>query len=197
MTQSKPLPSVVLGVFVGGRSSRMGGRPKGLLRCPSSAEPIVSRWARIAGVLQLRAAMVGDACAYHGVAPELQRLDDEPSGVGPLGGLRALLRYAGPRSVVAVACDMPFVTPELVARLARATSGGAVIAAREQDGRWQGFFACYRAPLVRPVLDQALACGERSLQGLLARTDTRELELTALEREQLRDWDTPADMARQ
>jgi choline dehydrogenase len=40
--------SAVLGVFVGGRSTRMGGHPKGLLAAPDTGEALVVRAVRLA-----------------------------------------------------------------------------------------------------------------------------------------------------
>jgi len=99
----------VLGVFVGGASRRMNGRPKGLLPSPETGEPLVVRLARIGLELGLEVVLVGRAPS----APRWcarDRARGRPEGVGPLGGLAALLEHAGTSPAVAIACDQPFVT---------------------------------------------------------------------------------------
>ena len=130
-----------IGVLVGGRSSRMGGRPKGLLCTPGSDETLVAHALRVGA--EARCAprwLVGDLDAYDAVVarterePEYRgRLRDAPSGVGPLGGLRALLQAAvvcDCEHVIAVACDMPHVSRALLTTLREHPSTAAVLAAR-------------------------------------------------------------------
>jgi molybdopterin-guanine dinucleotide biosynthesis protein A len=70
-----------------------------------------------------------------------------------------------------------------------------VVAPRDNaTGKWEPLFARYRSATVAPLLERALAEGERSFQGLFTRLTVRELILDAEERTQLRDWDTPEDM---
>ncbi|HEY5241286.1 MAG TPA: NTP transferase domain-containing protein, partial [Polyangiaceae bacterium] len=101
----------VAGVFVGGAGVRMGGLAKGLLRGPDGSS-LVERWAGMLRELGIPIVLVGEGAAYEGLG--LPMLKDEPPGVGPLGGLVALLRHAGTRRALAFACDMPFVSRGLV-----------------------------------------------------------------------------------
>jgi len=174
----------------------MGGRVKPDLRAPDSGERIVERWLRLARERSLACVLVGSHPEMAPLAPAPRRLDDAPAGVGPLGGLRALLIAAqGP--AIALGGDMPFVTGPLLERLATQASSAAVLAARDAEtGRWQPCFARYDAARVLPVLDGLLREGGRSFQALFARLDVEEMLLTDEEQAQLRDWDTPADMQR-
>lgn len=181
---------VHLGIFVGGASLRMGGRPKGLLVAPSG-EPIAVRWARIGRELGLRPVLVGDASAYSHLA--LPSLADEGEHAGPLGGLVSLLVHAGAEPAVAVACDMPLVTPQLLARLAGSTSDAAIVAAR-REGLWEPFFARYEAARVLPLAEERLGRGALGLQGLLDEAGCTALELSPEEEALLADWDAPADI---
>ncbi|HEX6245854.1 MAG TPA: molybdenum cofactor guanylyltransferase [Polyangiales bacterium] len=187
---------MIVGIFVGGRSSRMGGVPKGLLPAPDSGEPLVVRSVRIIRQAGHTPVLVGAADAYHAALPDLSRVADEPAGVGPLGGLNALLRAAGRASAIAIACDMPFVSSALLKRLAAYPSTAPVLAARNDAGKWEPLCARYDAERVRPVLERALERGGRSFQGLLARVAVEVLELGEGERTALLDWDTPEDVTR-
>jgi molybdopterin-guanine dinucleotide biosynthesis protein A len=123
------------------------------------------------------------------------QLPDATQGEGPLWGLTSLLAYAAERQAVCLACDMPDITAELLARLATERPEAMVLAPRDaESGKWQPLFARYDSPRVAPVLQQALAEGERSFQGLLSRLPVSVLPLTAAENAALADWDTPEDM---
>lgn len=185
----------LLGIFVGGGSTRMGGRPKGLLLSPDTQEPLVARLVRLGREAGLEPVAVGRADAYRELVPELPELLDEPAEVGPLGGLCALLREAGDAHVIAVACDMPFVSSALLRRLRREQPAASVLAARSEAGFWEPLCARYHAKAVLPSCQSAIAEGVRSFQRLFARLPVCELSLTAAERTELKDWDRPEDVS--
>lgn len=166
-----------IGIFVGGRSARMGGAPKGLLVGPTG-ETLLARLTRVASAVG-EVIVVGDASAY-GVAS----IPDDPPGIGPLGGLRALLSGG---SAIAVACDMPYVEVEHLRALAEHPSAASIVAARRQ-GLWEPFFARYDASVLG-----AITSSERSFQRLFAKLSPVEL---AIDPRALDDWDTPDDLAR-
>lgn len=185
----------VLGIFVGGRGRRMGGRAKADLRAPGSDERLVDRLVRIAGDAGIECVVVGSHPEATPLPAGVARVADQPPGIGPLGGLVALLRFAPTRPVIAVACDMPFVTAALVERLARDPRDAAVLAPREPAAhKWQPLFARYDAARVLPVLERAVSEDMRSFQRLFARLDVTEFEVEDAERALLHDWDTPEDI---
>jgi molybdopterin-guanine dinucleotide biosynthesis protein A len=185
---------VRVGIFVGGRSVRMGGAPKGLLRAPDSGEPLVVRSCRLARALGLSPCLVGAADAYRALLPELEVIADAPAGIGPLGGLSALLRTAGGAPVLALACDLPRVSESLLAQLASAEAPGDVLAPRGESGLWEPLCARYDAARVLGPLEDALTAGVRSFQQLFARLQVSELPLAAEQRAALVDWDSPEDV---
>jgi molybdopterin-guanine dinucleotide biosynthesis protein A len=112
-------------------------------------------------------------------------IDDDPPGVGPVGGLVALLRE-GP--AVVVACDMPFVTDALLRRLVAAPVQAPIVAPR-RDGRWEPLFARYDVSVL-PFARSRIAHGQLGLQGLLDEGGAAELPMEANEWAELADWDT-------
>jgi molybdopterin-guanine dinucleotide biosynthesis protein A len=187
-----------IGLFVGGRGTRMGGVAKGLLRAPSGASILEHLLTQCRVALPSAArVLVGDAAAYASL--ELPVLSDAPAGVGPLGGLRALLldaARAGEHAVIALACDMPFVSARLLARLAAETPEAVALAPRTET-LWQPLCARYSLGALSAV-EAALAAGERSLQRVFARLgrEALPLELDPEEQSELRDWDEPDDVLR-
>jgi molybdopterin-guanine dinucleotide biosynthesis protein A len=128
---------------------------------------------------------------------DVVQLADAPAGIGPIGGLCALLQHAGDRRAIALACDLPYLSSALLARLASEPSGAAVLAPRDPaTGKWQPLFARYDAAVVLPVLRVAIDRGVRSFQDLLRELSVEELVLTTEEHAELRDWDTPEDVTR-
>jgi molybdenum cofactor guanylyltransferase len=134
--------------------------------------------------------LVGRGAAYADLG--LEMLDDDPPGIGPLGGLVALLGRAGTGCALAVACDMPFVTGKLVARLLGAPP--APVVAPRREGRWEPLFARYDAPFTLPLARAQVAAGRHALRELLDVCGAVELRLEAGEGEELEDWDRPEDV---
>ncbi len=156
----------VCGVFVGGRSRRMGGFPKSLL-VSAGGETLVARAVRVARAADLEPLIVG---AIAGVEVDgVPTLVDAAPGRGPLGGLVALFdaaRERGATQAVALACDMPRVDAALLRRIARESPGAAAVAFR-RGGRWEPLCARYDVASVGPLARARLAAGELALQGLL------------------------------
>jgi molybdopterin-guanine dinucleotide biosynthesis protein A len=214
--------NLLVGLFVGGSGSRMGGAAKGLLEAPGVAKGLLEAPGVAKGLLEApggaltllerllqqtqsalpeaRAVLVGDASAYARLELGLTALADEPEGVGPLGGLIALLAYAeraGARHVLALACDLPYLEQTLIARLACESLDADALVAAQQSLK-NPLIARYR---VEPALAAArltLAAGRRSLQAVLDRLQPRValLELGADEEASLDDWDTLSAVTR-
>jgi molybdopterin-guanine dinucleotide biosynthesis protein A len=192
-----------IGIFVGGKGLRMGGAAKANLLF--EGRTILERTLDgcRAATRQLFGSgaapsiwLVGDSSAY--TAPDgVQRVEDDPSGVGPMGGLRAFLRaLPAAASGLVIAGDLPFLTAPLIARLLSEAPGAAALAPRELDGRWQPLFARYEPRVTVPEIEAALRAHQTSLQHLFVRLGQRAvpLELTTTERCSLQDWDRPSDV---
>jgi molybdopterin-guanine dinucleotide biosynthesis protein A len=193
--------SPAVGIFVGGQGRRMGGVAKGWLRY--EGRPLVERLldaCRAAAPTEEPAALylIGNVGAY--AQTRVPALPDDPPGVGPMGGLRALLLEASRigRDAIALAVDLPYVDAALIRRLYGEERDAVALAPREEN-RWQPLFARYRPAALLSVIDAALADGQTSLQTLFDRLTklgarTAELVLSEDEQRALRDWDRPSDM---
>jgi len=105
------------------------------------------------------------------------RWEEPAEPVHPLTGIIAALQAAGDRPVLAVACDMPFVTAELVADLAAHT---APLVVPEADGRLHPLLARWH-PSLLPALRDALE-REAPLQVVAAELAAQRLGAGELER---------------
>lgn len=189
---------LLVGIFVGGRGSRMGGVAKGLLKAPNSEATLVER---LLGELAHAApdaevVLVGDATAYGALA--LRSVDDAPRGIGPLGGLLGLLLYAeqrGAEHALALACDLPRLDVALLTRLLNDDVGASALVV-EQAGVRNPLVARYRAQTALPAAREVLQAGKRSLQAVLDRLGdgVQTLPVSAAEAATVADWDSPEDM---
>ena len=184
-----------VGVWIGGASSRMGGAPKGLLRL-DDGRALIERTLEVIDQAGLSAVLIGNRTDYDAIT-HAPRVQDAPGVEGPLAGLIALLRHVGDADGIALACDMPYVTPALLSRLVSEAPSAIVLAPRSPGSiKWEPLCARYRAREVLPVLERAAAAGERSFQRVLAQLDVAELSLSSAEQRCLIDWDSPADLQR-
>jgi molybdenum cofactor guanylyltransferase len=168
--------TALVAVLAGGLARRMGGAKAGALLC---GRPLISYPLAAARAAGLDAVVVAKrASELPALAARVVYEPDEPRH--PLCGIVAALRHAR-APVVAVGCDMPFVSAELLARLARGVeaqaadgAGGAAstaaaprrTAAIESAGRLQPLPGVYE-PGDLAALEAALAA-ERPLRATLA-----------------------------
>jgi molybdenum cofactor guanylyltransferase len=181
---------VLAGILVGGAGTRMGGVAKGMIRT-ADGTTIVGRLRATLERLGLELCLVGASEDYASLGMEV--IPDQPGGIGPLGGLLALLQRAGSASALAFACDMPFVSGALVERLLIESPGAPILAPR-RDGLWEPLCARYDAARVLPTALALSRTRKRSLQRLLDDASAVELRLASDEIDELRDWDTPEEV---
>lgn len=185
----------LLGIFAGGAGRRMGGIDKGALEVPGQRVAIMEHHVALAAELRLDCALLGARPLWQSRLPQCQHLDDDPCGIGPLGGLHALLQAAGDRPAIALACDMPYVTAKLLRMLMDYPQGAAIVAPKELHvAKWQPLFARYEPHLVLPAIQRALGAKEHSLQALFDKLQVEELVLPNDLHAKLSDWDLPEDV---
>lgn len=173
-------------IVAGGRSTRFGDRDKAV--ADLAGVPMIRRVAdRLADEVDAlvvncredQREAIGDAIEGH-PAPVSFAIDETPD-LGPLGGIRNGLRAAESEYAVVVACDMPFVDPELVAYLfERAAGHGAAVP--RVDGKWfQTTQAVYRADAMAAACDRAIGRGDRKVIDALFELDYVVVEESAVE----------------
>lgn len=121
-------------ILAGGRSSRMGGGDKCLL--PLDGKPmlahVLERVSPQACAILINSNSPAELFAHFGWPV----LPDVIAGFqGPLAGLLTGMRWAaeaGASHLLSVACDTPFLPPDLVERLGAGLSGGEIAIARDE-----------------------------------------------------------------
>jgi molybdopterin-guanine dinucleotide biosynthesis protein A len=117
---------------------------------------------------------------------------DRKLSAGPLAGLEAGLGSARNEVTFAVACDMPYVTPQLAA-MAVAASAGCDAAIPRIDGRPEPACAAYRHSAL-PKITAALDAGRLRAADLAEQLDVTWLE--GLEPDMFRSLNAPEDYER-
>ncbi len=179
-------------ILAGGDSRRMG-QDKATLVLDGK-----SLLERVTGTMQAIFPRVIVSVRQPRVGLELPQVCDEVTASGPLAGLIAGLAQAETPWVFAVACDMPFVSPALVVKLADFRAGHQAVVPMV-GGHPQPLAAFYAASSLE-AMRTSLASGDLSLRGMLGKLDVcfvDEAELRACD-PQLRsffDLDTPQDFA--
>jgi molybdopterin-guanine dinucleotide biosynthesis protein A len=117
---------------------------------------------------------------------------DRKRSAGPLAGLEAGLAAARNEVTFAVACDMPYVTPEL-AEMAVAAARGCDAAIPRIDGRPEPACAAYRRSAL-PMITASLDAGRYRAADLAEHLDVTWLE--GLDPDLFRSLNAPEDYER-
>jgi molybdopterin-guanine dinucleotide biosynthesis protein A len=170
-------------IQAGGRSARMGadkawltlgGRPL-IARALDAARGVVDRLIIVLHRDDLADDLVCARYARLGRERGAGLVEDHYHRLGPLGGIQtALSECRDDEPALVLACDLPFITPEFLALLARrhlaspSRGGPAATVPSDQMGRRQPLAAIYDRSC-QEVIAPLLAAGRLRLDELLAR----------------------------
>lgn len=183
-------------VQAGGRSTRMGGRPKALIEI--GGRRIIER------VLQTIAPLVADLLVVTNTPDAYAFLglpmvaDAYPEG-GSLGGIYTGLFAAPGDTVFTVACDMPFLHRE-VARLVIERAGDADVVIPRAAGELQPLHAAYGKGCLEPMR-RRLDAGRLKIVGFFDDVRVLEIDEAAIARHRapevvFMNVNTPEELAR-
>ena len=157
-------------ILAGGKSQRMG-TPKALLQF--AGEPLIVHMVRKLG------GMFGEIVVVAAPDQELPPLPvtlvrDEIAHQGPVGGIYYGLRASTSTVSFVTSCDVPFLSPSLVAHLIERIPDYDVVVPHWQ-GRFQPLHAVYRRSVL-PLLEQQLEQGRLRPVYLYEKVRTCELQ---------------------
>lgn len=163
-------------ILAGGLSSRMGV-DKARLRL--GRRTFVEIAAGALAAISDSVSIVGSRAGVesHG----LRVVRDVHEGLGALGGLHAALGACGAQWAAVVPCDLPFVTGELLKRLA-SLRGDEVdaVAPVQEDGRPQPLCALYAPARCLETAERLIRAGELRPRALLREVRTRWVQFEEL-----------------
>jgi molybdenum cofactor guanylyltransferase len=151
MARRRPPMGVIL---AGGLGRRMGGS-KAMVRL--GGRPLILYPLEALTLALDDVAVIAKADTLLPSLPGVTIWIEPPAPRHPLVGITNALALAGRRPIVVCAGDLPFVTPELIDRLAHADPAGtpAVVASRE--GEMQPLLGCYQQAASKPLAAAAAA----------------------------------------
>lgn len=187
----------VTGVIqAGGRSTRMGGEPKALLDLGGRRiiERVVDALAAVLPDVML-VTNTPDAYAFLG----LRMVPDVHPGAGSLGGIYSGLRAATGGAAFTVACDMPFLRPEIVRLVVERAADADVVIPRVGE-QLETLHAVYGKRCL-PAMEARIAAGRLKITGFFE--DVRVVEIPEAEIARIADpaivfmnVNTPDELAR-
>jgi molybdenum cofactor guanylyltransferase len=176
-------------VLAGGSGRRMG-RPKAWLEV---REKTLLRW-----IIERLGPPFSEVVVSFAEPEQVERLVpfrlvfDRKRMAGPLAGIEAGLIAARQEVTFVVACDMPYITPEL-AEMAVAAAHSCDAAMPRVDGRAEPVCAAYTRSAL-PAITAALDSGNFTAADLATQLDVTWLE--GLDPELFRSLNTPEDFGR-
>ncbi|MEO6391850.1 MAG: molybdenum cofactor guanylyltransferase [Pyrinomonadaceae bacterium] len=170
-----PLSSIEAFILVGGASRRLG-RDKALLSLDGKL--FIDRIAEALKLVSNRVRLVGSRQASSGESYE--NVPDRNPGWGALGGVETALAASESEWAAIVACDLPFVTGELMTRMASWRQNFDTVVPVQTDGRQQPLCALYRRDPCAELAQQLVKEGARRPRDLLTLVTTRWVAPTEL-----------------
>lgn len=166
-------------ILTGGASTRMGADKA---RLKFGGQDAVTRIAQALSAISLRVSTVGGALPH---SPGLGHVPDIHPQWGALGGIHAALSACREEWAAIVACDLPFVTRDLLARLqalAESEAGATpeAVVPIQSDGRTQSLCALYRSEPCLLKTEEMIGAGEHTPRALLAAITTRFVQFDEL-----------------
>lgn len=177
-------------ILAGGESRRMGQDKANLLLGE------LTLLQRVAGVVQPLFAELIVSVRQPRADCALPQVCDDPQHAGPLAGLAAGLAHSQTAWVFVVACDMPFVTRQLIENIAKFRNGVDAVVPVVQ-GYPQPLAAFYATRILGELHELQRGSGKQSLRELLKKLTVRYVDETDMQAADLSgfvDLDTPQDV---
>jgi molybdopterin-guanine dinucleotide biosynthesis protein A len=201
---------VIGAILAGGRSRRMGA-DKAALRI--GGRPVLPDLAELLGGRLKEVWVVGRLLRHLELPPFVRRHLDLRSGCGPLGGIATALRIAGaqspaapnsapgesadPQAVLAVACDMPRMSGDVIDLLLdrRRREAPASVLRNTATGLLEPLAAVYEPGALGPI-EAAIEAGALSVTELLESIGAHVIDVPPELAGHLGNVNTPAELER-
>jgi molybdenum cofactor guanylyltransferase len=160
------MESIEAFILAGGASRRMGtDKSQLLINGQTLTQGIAETLCKIAGTVTIVGRSFDD--------PGVKSIEDLYPQWGALGGVHTALSACRADWALVVACDMPFVSSDLFARLASRRGLFEAVAPVQPDGRPQPLCAIYRVSPCLATAEKLIQSGERRPLTLLQSVRTR------------------------
>lgn len=168
-------------ILAGGMSRRMGRNKAGL---HLAGRTFLERSVEALGAVSKTVRIVGDLRGEHSNLEVLPDIVGDGTGHGAIVGLVSALQYTDSEWTGVLACDLPFVTSDLMLRLAaiaKTAPEAACIIPVQEDGRIQPLCGLYRKTLALAAIERHYRVGEWRLQTVIQQLNARVVSFDELE----------------
>ena len=160
-----------VGILAGGKSTRMG-KNKALLEYESQTfiSRIIEQFKDLEIIISANEPLEKAACSVVSVA-------DENKDIGPIEGIRQILKSSDKEYVFVCACDMPFITKDIADYIAGYISSDYDCYVITDEDRIHPLCAIYSKRIL-PVIEDLILKKQYRLRGILDNTRTRYISLS-------------------
>lgn len=182
---------ISVGILAGGNSSRMG-TDKALIRIGN--ERFIDRISDELGSFSEIIVSAGTCRTYEELG--FKTVYDENVGIGPMEGIRQILRNADTEYVFICAADMPFIKKELVRYMLGYISSDHDCYVVADEDHIHPLCAIYKKSAI-PVIEELISNGQYRLREIFARIPTKyiTLDFTVFDRKIIRNINTREELA--
>lgn len=182
-----PDQKFTVAILIGGDSSRMGADKATLQIEGVAMAERVSNAAHAAGASEVL--LVGGPQKRASALTGTWKKDSFP-GEGPLGGVITALKAATHDAVVVLSCDMPFITPAVIASLVPPLTEAQATVGRTDRLNWM--CAAWSKSECLPSLQSVWKRNERAIHRAAVLLDVVEVPVPAVA---VRNFNTPEDLS--
>lgn len=194
MIFTPPFPSFTAVLLAGGRSTRMGVDKAGLI---VDGQPLWRLQLDKLRALEAGEIFISGRAEGPYADAGIEVVPDTAPGLGPLGGIAAMLRLAAAPLVIVLAVDLPAVSVAFLAGLV-ARAAQSRLGVVPQGDRWFEPLAAVYPQAAAPLAEECLCGVDRSMQHfvrrLVAAGLASALPLTAAQLAEFRNVNAPGDL---
>ena len=158
-------------ILAGGRSSRMGN-DKGFVKY--AGKSMIEYSLEICRHLcdEILISTSNSRYAVYGYP----LIEDEISGIGPLGGIYSALKQAGNNKTIVLPCDTPFLKQELIELLIENVNDADIIIPFTEELNMEPLCACY-SKTVLSLMEKQIAEKDYKLQNLIEKASSKKIKI--------------------
>ncbi|WP_370573574.1 molybdenum cofactor guanylyltransferase [Methanomethylovorans sp.] len=189
-------------ILAGGKGTRLGEREKALLihKGRTLLEKAIDILGPVVDEVIVSVRDQRQQEAFSGYVRGVRLLCDKYQGKGPLAGMLEGMLSASGNYVFVVACDMPFLQPQVIDLLFKEAAGHDAAVPVWKDGRKEPLHAVYNRELLVPAIETSILKGDCHV--MAAVSQLHDVRFISMDRIQLMDRglvsfaniNTPADL---
>lgn len=177
-------------ILAGGKSSRMG-KDKSMIKL--NGKTILERVVDVANGLTGKVMVVSNEHGKHHYM-NVELVSDIRKGLGPLAGIEAALLKTSTEVNVVIACDMPFVTEEMIRQLIAEVDASHDAIIPIVNNQHHPLFAVYKKSTLY-ALQETLDNGDRKISLFLDKVNTKWISDVFENENCFYNMNTPEDLA--